>query len=311
MTQWRTHVQSSTRLTFEQNIIAPQMNFRWFSGGTELFQVAVTKFALLVSLVADSLRICNRLGDVSCARSTTFAGRIRRAQRHFVRLLSSEVLELLLIQILRTERKLRQPEGKFTNEPVRADTSLECGAWSPLWYTNGLLFKYQSADKAAHSKDVLSSQRMLRELLAGIWRRVPKRIRRWTTRLTHAQFGVTAAAIIQNSEGQVLLLKHTFRPGSGWGLPGGFLEAGEHPENALRRELLEEVGLSLGDVHLYRVRVFRRPNQLEVVFLSKTSQVAQPQSMEITKAEWFDLENLPAGLPKDQRDLIRQALTGD
>lgn len=152
---------------------------------------------------------------------------------------------------------------------------------------------------------------MLKELLAAIWLRAPKRVRRWTTRLTHARFGVTAAAIILNNEGQVLLLKHTFRPGSGWGLPGGFLQAGEQPELALRRELQEEVGLRLEDVELYTVRVFKRPNQLEIVFRSNTGGEAKSRSMEITKIGWFSLESLPDGLPKDQRELIRRALTED
>ena len=58
-------------------------------------------------------------------------------------------------------------------------------------------------------------------------------------RLTHARFTVTAGALIFNDAGKVLLLKHRFRAGSGWGLPGGFLEAGEQPVEALKRELWE------------------------------------------------------------------------
>ena len=64
-------------------------------------------------------------------------------------------------------------------------------------------------------------------------------------RFTHARFTVTAGAVIFNDKGEVLLLKHRFRAGSGWGLPGGFMETDEQPIDALRRELREEIGLEV------------------------------------------------------------------
>ena len=76
-------------------------------------------------------------------------------------------------------------------------------------------------------------------------------------RLTHARFTVTAAGIVLDERGRVLLLKHRFRSGSGWGIPGGFVEAGEQPEEGLRRELLEEIGLELDSAELVRYAYFQ------------------------------------------------------
>jgi 8-oxo-dGTP diphosphatase len=124
-------------------------------------------------------------------------------------------------------------------------------------------------------------------------------------RMTNTRFTVTAAGIISDSEGRVLLLKHRFRPGSGWGIPGGFLQADEQPEAGLRRELREEIGVELQSVRLYKARTFETARQIEIIFCGRTRDLATPMSNEIKKAGWFTLESLPEGLPEDQRRLIK------
>ena len=136
-------------------------------------------------------------------------------------------------------------------------------------------------------------------------------MRRWSMRLTHPRFTVTAGAIILNDSKQILLLKHRFRAGSGWGLPGGFLEKGEQPLDALRRELREEIHLEVSDVEIFTARSFKKPRQVEVLFRCRASGEVTPHTMEVERAEWFSLDSLPDGLPRDQRALVEQAAKTD
>jgi mutator protein MutT len=148
---------------------------------------------------------------------------------------------------------------------------------------------------------------VFQNLISKIWHSLPVRLRRWSMRLTHTRFTVTAGAIIFNDQKQVLLLKHRFRAGSGWGLPGGFLERGEQPVEALRRELREEIGLEVGNVEVFAARSFKKPKQVEVLFRARANANVKPLTMEVERAEWFSLDSLPEGLPRDQRGYVERA----
>jgi len=126
-------------------------------------------------------------------------------------------------------------------------------------------------------------------------------------RLAHTRFTVTAGAVIFNDKREVLLLKHRFRAGSGWGLPGGFMEQGEQPIDALRRELREEIGLEVDDVEIFAARSFKKPKQVEVLFRARANAEVKTQTIEVERAEWFALDALPDGLPRDQRVYIERA----
>lgn len=54
---------------------------------------------------------------------------------------------------------------------------------------------------------------------------------------------VSADAIIRDPAGRVLLVNPTYKPG--WDLPGGMAEANEAPEDAVARELSEELALKV------------------------------------------------------------------
>lgn len=62
----------------------------------------------------------------------------------------------------------------------------------------------------------------------------------------HTHLG--AYAFIQRKDGAVLLIRKARGPYTGrWDLPGGQIEFGETPEEALRREVNEETGLQITD----------------------------------------------------------------
>jgi len=150
---------------------------------------------------------------------------------------------------------------------------------------------------------------MFIQFLGAVWRRLPGFIRRNLVRTGQRRFTVTVGALIFNEQGRLLLLEHVFRPDSGWGIPGGFVSKREQPEAALRREMLEEVGLELANVEMLFTRALYRPKQIEIYFRARAIGRPEPCSFEIKSAGWFSLDDLPSELSADQRRLIQRALT--
>jgi 8-oxo-dGTP diphosphatase len=152
---------------------------------------------------------------------------------------------------------------------------------------------------------------MLKQLMGALWRGSPKSVRRLSVIISQARFTVTAAGVIEDDRGRILLLKHRFRTGSGWGIPGGFINKAEQPEEALRRELSEEIGLELESAELVFLRTLERINQVEIYYRCRAAGRPGPPSMEISRAAWFTLDDLPQKLSRDQREIIDRVLKGD
>lgn len=64
--------------------------------------------------------------------------------------------------------------------------------------------------------------------------------------VAYANPAPTATTVIEDADGRVLLGRRAIEPDKDkWDLPGGFVDEGEHPLDALRRELMEEARLEI------------------------------------------------------------------
>ena len=74
-----------------------------------------------------------------------------------------------------------------------------------------------------------------------------------------------AAAVILDTQGRVLLVKHTYGP-LNWELPGGGAEQGEDIVETALREVLEETGLHVIPHHTTGIYYDREADMLHFVF---------------------------------------------
>lgn len=110
--------------------------------------------------------------------------------------------------------------------------------------------------------------------------------------------GAACAVIVK--DGKVLMVKRNREPYKGtWMFPAGFIDFGEHPEDALVREVKEEVGLEVTKLKLMEiVQVDDDPRSMghfgyfyEVEV--KDGNVKNNDNEENTEIVWFDVKNLP------------------
>jgi mutator protein MutT len=106
-----------------------------------------------------------------------------------------------------------------------------------------------------------------------------------------------AVAVIVNNDNKILLLKRgkeaPWMPEK-WALVGGAVEKGETPQQAVEREILEEVGLEINKF----IRTFsiqRNPNSIETVFACRYD--GDPTEIELDTTEntnygWYDVDEM-------------------
>ena len=99
---------------------------------------------------------------------------------------------------------------------------------------------------------------------------------------------------IFDGKGRVLLIRRGNPPFKGdHALPGGFVEIGETVEDACRREVLEEVGIEVGELRL--IGVYSDPDRdprghaVSVAFVALLSRASIPRAgSDAAGAEWVE-----------------------
>ena len=147
---------------------------------------------------------------------------------------------------------------------------------------------------------------MFKEIIGKIWKKTPPTVRMRIVRTTQNTFTASAGALVTNSKNEILLLDHVLRPKSGWGIPGGFMNYGEQPEQTVAREIMEEVGLEITNIKMLRVRTISR--HIEILFSAEAEGKPEVLSREIKTAGWFSIDKIPAEMHAPQRHTVENYL---
>lgn len=110
--------------------------------------------------------------------------------------------------------------------------------------------------------------------------------------------------VICNLDGDVLLLRHSYGPRV-WALPGGGVGRSETPEDAVRREIREELDIALGrltPVSVFSETMSGSPHTTHL-FAATTDVQPRIDGREVIEARFFPRHSLPE--PQGERTRAR------
>lgn len=123
---------------------------------------------------------------------------------------------------------------------------------------------------------------------------------------------ISPCIIVLVRKGEQCLLAHAAKFASGrYSTLAGFIEAGESAEQAVHREIQEEVGISVKNVRYCFSQSWPFPHSFMIGFMADydTGEI-RPDGVEILDADWFKAEEMPILPPRFTiaRRLINQFL---
>jgi 8-oxo-dGTP diphosphatase len=106
-----------------------------------------------------------------------------------------------------------------------------------------------------------------------------------------------AVAAILRKDNQVLLVRRRYNPQKGcWTMPSGFVDAGEDPMQAIKRECLEETGLTINEITLLDViysQEYPHGASILIVYRGSVQSGEIIPADDVTQAAYFPINNLP------------------
>jgi NAD+ diphosphatase len=112
--------------------------------------------------------------------------------------------------------------------------------------------------------------------------------------LAYPRLAPAVIMLVERDDGRALLARNAMFPPGIFSCLSGFVEPGETLEHAVRREVLEEVGLEVGDVDFRGSQPWPFPHQLMVGFGAQyQSGDITIDGQEIVEAKWFTREDAP------------------
>lgn len=123
----------------------------------------------------------------------------------------------------------------------------------------------------------------------------------------------TGASVIVFKDNKILLQQR--KDNKSWGYPGGYIEMGEVVEEAAKREMFEETGLTALSLELFGVfsgpelhHVYPDGNEVHIIDIVYTCKdftgTLKLQESEVLDLKWFEFDRLPENVGRTIRPAL-------